>query len=59
MKVKKLRYLVQKMIDRKMHNSNDVMNTHVESLIEVIAPMIEDKIDIERQKRKEQKNVNR
>jgi len=33
------------------------MNRHVESLIEVIAPMIENKVDIERKKRiKEKQN---
>jgi len=59
MKTKRLRYLVQKKMDSKTDGSSDVMHSHVESLIEVIAPMLENKVDIERQKRKEYKNANR
>jgi len=57
MKAKRLKYLVQKKMDSKTPGSSDVMNRHVESLIEVIAPMIENKVDIERKKRiKEKQN---
>ena len=56
MLAKRLRYLVQKKMNSKTPGSYDVMNRHVESLIEVIAPMLENKVDIERQKGN--KNVN-
>lgn len=60
MKVKRLKFLVQKKMDSKTDGSSDRMNFHVESLIEVIAPMLENKIDIERKKRiKEKQNVNK
>ena len=59
MKAKRLKYLVQKKMNNKTPGSTDFMNRHVESLIEVIAPMIENKVDIEieRQKRKELRNI--
>ena len=45
MKRKKLKYLVQKRMDKKTPGSSDFMNTQIESLIDVIAPLIQDEDD--------------
>jgi len=45
LKRKKLKYLVQKRMDKKTPGSSDYMNTQIESLIDVIAPLIQDEDD--------------
>jgi len=45
LKRKKLKYLVQKRMDKKTPGSSDFMNTQIESLIDVIAPLIQDEDD--------------